>query len=395
MSNSNRIRVSIVAESSFGVTGSSPAWQVLATTGQSIRDRMGYQQSQTINNDRNVQDLVRLSKAAGGGIPMELTYSPTTEGLDMLLIALMCNSYAAASSRSGCDVDATAKTVTNNTGNWSADNVEVGDILKLTVTSGGALIGYYRVASISTNVATIADADDTLSSDASGTVTATRGARLTNGTTEATYAIEVARLDLQIAQVFTGCVVDAMDFTVADGAITTANFSIVAAGSTRYTTNNGTTDLFAHGGGTPTYTDPTASPVLDSIAVPEVRSGGAAYAAKSINMSLANNAAARTQVGALGAQSMRWGQFGANGRISAYMEDFTDLAAYADNTATDLWLAMIDANANGYTLSLPQIKFSDAGADTRGVNQDDLVEIAATAYKDPTELITARLQRWD
>ena len=112
MSDSNRIRVSIVPQESFAAgTPTDPAWQVLATTGQSIRDRIGYQQSQTINNDRNVQDLIRLSKSAGGGIPMELTWSPSAvtasspagEGLMQLITAAMAGSR--------CSIDGALKAV--------------------------------------------------------------------------------------------------------------------------------------------------------------------------------------------------------------------------------------------------------------------------------------------
>ena len=51
MSDSNRLRVSLVKETTFGTTPSSPAMQVLQVTGQSMRDRVGYQQSNIINDD--------------------------------------------------------------------------------------------------------------------------------------------------------------------------------------------------------------------------------------------------------------------------------------------------------------------------------------------------------
>ena len=107
------------------------------------------------------------------------------------------------------------------------------------------------------------------------------------------------------------------------------------------------TDVFMTGA---TYTNPTVAPVIDSIGVPEIRSAGAAYAAKSINMAFANNAAPRTQIGSLGAQSMRFGEFGASGRVTAYLEDYTELQKYAGNVSSDLWLAAIDENAKGYSI---------------------------------------------
>lgn len=394
MSDSNRIRVSIIPEVTFGVTPtSSPAFKVLATTGVSLRDRMGYQQSQTINNDRNVQDIIRLSKAAGGGIPMELTYSPTGEGLMQLILGALAGTETAAFTETGVTTTSGAKTISKSGATFVSDGVEVGDIVQTTV-GLAADRGYFKVTAVAEELITV-EATANFTGDNGGSMEVTRAARIKNGITQTTFSIEVARMDLQIAQIFTGCVVDSMDFTVGDEAITTVNMTVQSSSSTFITSpasGTGADALFMTGA---TYALPTVAPVIDSIGIPEIRSGGTAYAAKSINMAFANNAAPRTQIGALGAQSMRYGEFGASGRITAYMEDFTEMAAYAGNTSTDIWFAAIDENGKGYSMSLPQVKFSDVGADVSGSNADVLVDIAATAIKDPTELLTVRFQRWD
>jgi len=378
-----------VEESAFGVTPATPAFLTLATTGASLRDRIGYQQSRTINNDRNVQDYIRLSKSAGGGIPMELTYSPTGEGLARMMLGAFASVESAQVVVATCTTVAATKTLTTSGSDWADEEVEVGDIIKISGATPVDDNGYFKVVAISGDTATVeADANFTGSV---GNASVKRGHRAKNGVTQKTYSIEFARLDLQIAQVFTGCVIDSMDLTVADESITTVNFSIQAANSTFVNTPI-SPDVFITGA---TYSDPTVAPVLDSIGIPEIRSGGLAYVAKSINMSFANNAAPRTQIGALGAQSMRYGEFGATGRITAYLEDFEAMEAYAGNTSTDIWFAAEDENGTGYSLSLPQVKFSDAGADVSGSNTDVLVDLAAAAIKDPVELCTARLQRWE
>tara|TARA_R110000822_G_scaffold137399_13_gene274910 strand:- start:414 stop:1586 length:1173 start_codon:yes stop_codon:yes gene_type:complete len=390
MSDSNRIRVSIIPEVTFGVTPTStPAFLTLATTGVSLRDRIGYQQSQTINNDRNVLDVIRLSKAAGGGVPMELTYSPTGEGLMSLIKAALAGTEdAEVEEVTGVLL---GSTITDSGADFVNDGVEIGDIIR---TAGAALAadnGYRRVTAVAATVLTCSEA---FTGTDTG-VTVTRGPRIKNGTTETTFSIEVAHLDIDKAQIFTGCVIDTMDFTVADESITTTNFTIQAAGSTFVdapVTGTGDTAVFMTGA---TYAPPSVHPVIDSIGIPEIRSGGAAYAAKSINMGFSNNASPRTQIGSLGAQSMRFGEFGATGRVTAYLEDFTELQAYAGNTSSDIWFAAIDENGKGYSMSLPKVKWSDAGADVTGSNTDVLVDLAATAVKDEVELITVRFQRWD
>lgn len=384
MSNSNQIRVSIVQESTFGVTPASPTMLILPTTGQSLRDRLGYQQSQTIRSDRNVQDLIRLSKAAGGGIPCEFTYSASGEALFSAIRAILCSSETAATTQV-TGVSCTSDVLSGGSGNVET-GIEVGDIVRV-LTSADVLVSYAKVVALDVGAHTVTVETGSLANGTNYKVL--RGARMKNGTTERSFTIEVARLDLQKAQIFTGCTFDSMDFNIADEAITTASFSVQAQSSTRVSALS--TDVFITSA---TYTAPVSNPVLDSIAVPEIRVAGATYAAKAIGMSFSNNVAPRTQIGALGPQSMRFGQFGASGRVTAYMDGFDDFDDYANNTAADMWLAMIDPSNKGWSFSFPQTKYSDVGADTRGPNQDDLKELAVTAYADPTESCTLRVQRW-
>jgi Phage tail tube protein len=387
MSNADRIRVSMVLESTYGVTPATPTMEILPTTGQSLRPRVSYQQSRTIRNDRNVSDFIRVGKSAGGGLPCELTYSGGTEALKSALGSVLCQPANSPQSYGTCTTTASAKTITASMVDFTAA-IEVGDIIRLSGATPPEDNGYFKVTAVATLTVTVERPTNFTGSV--GNVTLLRGSRAKNGTLEQSYTIEIARLDLQKAQIFTGCVFDGVDFTIADEAITTANFSISAQSSSWV--NAVSPDVFITGA---TYNSPAANPVLDSIGVPEVQSGGIDYAARSIQMSLRNNVAPRTQIGTLGAQSMRFGQFSATGRISAYLDSPDDLQRYENNTATDLWLVMIDPSGKGYSISFPQIKYTDAGADTTGPNQDDFKDLAVAAYLDPTEACTVRFQRWD
>jgi hypothetical protein len=383
MSDSNRLRVSLVKESTFGTTPSSPAMQVLQVTGQSMRDRVGYQQSNIINDDRNVEELVRLSKSAAGQLPFELMFSPTTEALELLLGGTMCSAETAVATGSSGSTTGSSKVVTVDVGGSSNADVEVGDIVHLSGTNAG----YYKVTAKTSTTITV-EADANLASDSG--ITVTRAARRVNGTVEDSFTIEVARLDLGKAQIFTGCVVNTLDLTVADEAIVTGTFTFEAANSTFQDSDLGTDQFIASA----TYTDATDHPVLDSLSVPEIRSAGSSFPAKQITLNINNNVVARTELGKLGAQSMRQGEFNVTGSFDAYFEDFTEMQSYADNTTGAIWFALIDANSRGYTFSLPTVKFSDAGADVTGSNTDTMVSVTYQATLNDTEDCTTRMQRW-
>jgi len=384
MSDSNRLRVSIVKESTFGTTPASPSMQILPVTGQSMRDRVGYTQSNIINADRNVEELVRLSKSAAGQTPFELMFSPTGEALELLMAATMCSAETAAYSDASATLAGGDKEITTTAG---TSNVSVGDIVYVD-SDAGSNAGYYKVTAVTGSAVTV-EADANFTADATS-VTMTRAARRLNGTVEDSFTIEVARLDLGKAQIFTGCVVNTLDLTVADEAIVTGTFTFEAANSTFQDSDLGTDQFIASA----TYTDATDHPVLDSLSIPEIRSAGSSFAAKQITLNINNNVAARTELGKLGAQSMRQGEFNVTGSFDAYFEDFSELQAYADNTTGAIWFALVDANSRGWSFSLPTVKFSDGGADVTGSNTDTMVSVSYQATLNDTESCTVRMQRW-
>lgn len=391
MSDSNRLRVSLVAESTYNTTPSTPAMAVLETTGQSLRDQLGYQQSQTIRNTANVKDLVRLSKSAGGGLPCELVYplfgSGPGEAAYQLWEALLRTSGVTGTitSTADCEITSGGTTVTRATGSFVTDAFAVGDIVQV-IWAAGASHRWGKVTAVAALTLTLQLGDSfTWAATVSSGVSVLRGIRLTNGTTDKSFSIEIAALDVGKYQVFTGQVVDSAAINVSDGAITTNNFTFQGSSSTRG-------DAAISGA---TYTNPTASPVLDAIGVPHFYLGGNSYACKSFSVDLNLNAAPRTQVGALGPQSMRRGQFGANGRVQAYFQTFVEMDAYASNTPSDFWMVLRDSSTRALAISFPQMKWGDISAPDRGVNQDRYVEGTFTAYEDPVEACTMRMFLFD
>ena len=397
MTSSNYIRVGIVPEDTFGTVPSNPQFLILPTTGQSMRDRIGYQTSQTLRPDRNVKDLIRLTKSSGGGLPCEVTYSTMSEAFGQAIRAVLCSSGEdAAISVANCTVSSAGDTVTRPSGDWTAsDAVVVGDVVKVTGTASATTDGYYKVTAVSTTVLTLEnvnDGDGWTGNDTS--VTVVRGARMTNGTTERSFSVEVARTDINKAQVFTGQVYDSMTLSVADESITTATFSLQGASSTLIgapDSGTGTAALYFSGA---SYTDPTENPVMESLSVPEFQVGGASYGVKSFSISMANNASPRTQIGTLGPQSIRLGSFSATGSFQVYLDSFVDFVDFQNNLETDFWFVLEDANGRAWSFSFPAVKFSDVGADTGGMNQEDFENGSITAYLDSAQGCTVRVQRW-
>lgn len=396
MSSSNSIRVSIIEESTFGVTPtSSPAFLVLPTTGQSIRDIIGQQTDPTITTTRDIQDLIPLSKSTGGSLPIVMRWSTSAQALYQILRAIICCETADVAAQISVTTNVSVTNgqdvVSRSSGSWITDDFEVGDIVKVTGNLAAADDGHYKVTAVSTDELTLEGASWT-NDDSS--ITVVRAERFKNGIKKRSFSIEVARTDLDIATIWTGCTFSDLDMTIADEAITTATFTFRGKSSTRISapiSGTGTSAIYMTGA---TYTDPTAYPALTSTNVPEFNVGGSAYAAKSIGLRISNNVEARTQVGSEGPQSMRLGNYGATLTFSAYMDDFTDFTSFTSNTATDLWFVQLDSSGRGWSHSFPSVKFGDLAADTQGLNQEDYKTGTLTALLDATELTTHRMQRW-
>jgi len=381
MSESNSVRFSLVQRTSFAM----PAdlnMLVLPGTGQTLRNNVGYAQSQTLRTDANIQDLVRLSLSTGGGYPVEMQFPVVNEALWFLLRAVLRSTETAQASTTSCTTVAATKTITRAAGSFVSDGYEVGDIVKNSLATSPGDNGFFKLTVVAALTLTVeATANFTGSV---GNVTVVRGARMKNGTERFFFDGEIGRLDVALFELFRNLVVDSMSLTISDNAITTAGFSFQGIGSER----SASASLCLG------HADPTVGSILDALGVPVFNVGGLPYSAKSIGFSIANNIRARTQVGTLGATAFAWGAFTVTTRSSSYMANFTEISNYTGNVPTDMWFVMQNPLSQALSFSFPQHKWSDLAADTRGLNQDDYLDGSGQAILDPVELCTMRVQRW-
>lgn len=385
MSDSNRKRIAIAQETSFGAGPSPLDMYVLGVTGQSLRDRISYQESRTIRSDRNVQDIVRVGASAGGNLPFELTFPVANEALWLLLRGAMCSTESSAVTTAGVGLGDADFTITRGSGSFVSDGYQVGDVVKITGHANAANNVYKRLATVSALVMTVDSVDTAFINPGGTTCSVTRGARIKNGTTEYSFAAEVGSLDVGKYQLFRGQVVNTLDLQVSDQSILTGSFGLEGKTSTRGGSANGSS-----------YTGTTNTSIMDAVSPPVVRVGalGTSYSTKSFSIGIRNNAAARTQVGALGPQSVRRGNFGVELSFQSYFQDFEEMDKFAGNTETTFWTVLTNGAGQGLAISIPAMKWMDLGADTTGVNADDYLTGRAMAKYDTTQDCTLRIQRF-
>jgi hypothetical protein len=394
MADGFRTRVSIVAEGTFGTTPATPAMLRLPVTAHAMADRVPQSPSNIINQTRNIEDMVRVGRGATGSLTCELRHSPSGEGLSAAMFALISNSFVAvAATVASCTTTVGAKTITRASGSFVNDGIVVGDIIRL---SGGlaADMGYLRVTTVLALTITV-DRVATFTGSPSN-VTVTRGARATNALSEQSFTVEIAHLDLQRAHIYRGVVFNSASINLAVNQLATISFQCEAKDSI-VTGNTGTTDVFLTGA---TYAAMTFAPTLDPIGVQEVQLSNASgvgqdVPAQSVAMAISNNIRPREQLAALGPVGMPRGLFTASANLSAYFDNQDDQTTFLGNTATDFWLATVDANSRGWSFAIPQAKITDLSVPVQGPGSDIFRTMTVSGYRSQAQDCTLRLQRWD
>ena len=383
MSNSSRVRLALVGESTFGTTPSS-AMLELRFSSQSLRDTVTSVPTNNIRDDANVEDTSKVARSVAGTIGCDIY--PDADGALFELFRLgMRSTYDAEVTESegdgDCNLVAGGKTFTHAT---SFTGLEVGDIIKISDAANSADNGFALVSALSgssTQTITVQRAANFAGSDA---VTVKRMQRIKNGTTQASASIEVGRLDVDLHQKFSGCVVSGFTLNLVDGQILQGTFDIVGQQSTR----SGT----AHSSG---FTAANTNAVLDPLDVQTVTINGSEYPVQALSLTVNNNIAARRNVGDEGPQSMRRGRFMVTGSISAYFDSFQSLTEFVNDTSVNLFVVIQDESNEGWAFSLNKIKWTNAGVDTTGPDTDELKQLDFMGLFDPTSACTMRLFRVD
>lgn len=148
MSDTNRVAVGLIEETTAGTTPTSPAFQALRIT--SAND-LSYNPTTVVSNelrpDRQVTDLITVGAEPGGSVEMEVSYG----ALDMAIEGAMSNDWVefpeiqnTASDTPISDVAATTDTITVTSG---GSDFKAGMVIYNTGFTNAANNGIHRVAS--------------------------------------------------------------------------------------------------------------------------------------------------------------------------------------------------------------------------------------------------------
>lgn len=383
MSDSNRVQLGYVQETTFGAVKSGANLKIIRMTGESLAKEAKTAVSNELRSDRQVADLKRTGINAAGGVNMELSYSSYD---DLIQAALGASAWAAAVTVG--PLTTISASSTDNSFSDSANGfggLSVGQWIKVSGFAAPATgnNGYFKIVTKAADKITVSHG--TVTTKAAGdSVTVKQGAYAENGTTALSFNIEKNFLDVAKIQLFTGMMVNGMNLSIPVDNIVTGSFDFLGKDGNFVTATAGTG-----------YDAAPTTDVMSSIDdVKALFENGTAYDATNFTLALSNAMAGRNVIGTLGLKSIRVGALALTGTLQAYFEDAAVVAKFESATPSTLAIRFTDYAGNTYVLELPKVKYSSGKVVACGKDGDCVADMAWTALMHATELKTIRLVRF-
>lgn len=345
--------------------------------------------SDIIRTDANVKSTVPMNRSAAIQTRAELVYPTASQGLRALVTAaLRTTASAQVTNANTSEIEGGLSTITRASGSFSSDGFAVNDIVKVSGAVTAADNRYARVTAVSALSMTVELPDGENWAGDDTDVTVTRGLRLVNGTTDYSYTIEEAWLDLQKMVVWTGCRVSSMDVGFSMGGKATIGFSFVGWDGTPGTMDSATVGITGS-----TQGSITAAPVFSPDRAILVVADGDELPVRSLSITVDNGARARHSTsGGATPDAVVTGATRVRITASMYYAATTALTQHRAGITMPVWFVLEDSASHAISFSMGSVMWDTASIPTSGIDQDTMVEVTGTATLDSAVGDTIRIQ---
>lgn len=385
MSDSNRVEIGYILETTPGQTPATPELKELRFTSESLNNNIQNVTSSEIRSDRQVTDLVQVAAENAGDINGEMSYETFD---DFFIAALMGTAYSTAISLSAAsDIAADATGFTATTSDFTAIELTIGQWFRVEGFVDTTINTYYQaltIAALDLNTTPVP-----LATEAAGPSITFKGQTVKNGTDIDAFTIEKSFLDITQFHQFLGCQINTFSISLAAQEISTVTFGFLGRTATRDTS---TIDNDS------TYTAANTNPVMNGVSdVKAVYENGNLLSTtnclQSITVDLNNNLRQINCVGKLGLSGIGTGKADVTGTFTAYFDDEIFYEDYLNSTETSLAFVIEDSDGNAYVFDLPRVKFESGVVVAGGQDQDVVAEIGFRALRDATFLYTYAINK--
>lgn len=207
------------------------------------------------------------------------------------------------------------------------------------------------------------------------------------GTTQKSFSIEDAALDITQFRLFTGCVVNSAAFSVKPNQMVTATFGIVGKDMTIAGTSLDAVKTAAS----------TNQPFDSYSGTMKIGNAGSAPSAVAnitgIDFTITNNLGPTYVIGSSSTPQLEYGMASVEGTVTAYFDDAALITRFLSETATSMEVNVDDpTGTNDYTFLFPRVKFNGAAVPVDSPTSR-IVTIPFVAIYDTTENTVLKLTR--
>lgn len=381
MGDTNRVQLSMLAESTYGVLPSGD-FSILRFTSESLKQVTRTTKSAEIRADRQIPSIVRTGVSGSGSIGIELSYGAHDT---LLQYALMSAGWSSPVTVTAATISAASADNSFNDSGSGFGSIVAGQWIKVRGFANAANNGYFKVVS-KTSAKLVVSGGTLVTAAASPTITVKMGAQIVNGVTGTSFTIERKYGDLTntFAALF-GCMVDKFSLNAAAEAITTGSFDLILA-------REESASSAPSGGG---YDDAPNNPVMNAVDdLPQIWLNQALIPATAVSLSLANNLRGRMEIDNVGPVSIGSGTCDISGTLEQYFTSPTLIDLYLAFTAFSLAWCQEDALGNSYVIEIPQARFVDGQRPATGQNADVMTPLQWNVERHATQDIMIRITRF-
>lgn len=385
MSEADRVAIYMKVETTFG-TAATGNYQTMRLVSESFGQDTNFIESAEIVSDRQVADVIRASIAASGDLAFEFSYSTYDDWLEAVLESAAWGTEISESTDSH-NMANSDNSINRTVGSYVTDGFVVNQWIRTTGFTDATNNAFFRVVSVAALKMVLEDGSKgaVVTESASASVEITQGAMIVNGTTQKSFSIEREYTDTANEFVMhLGMTIGAMTLNITPDKIITGTFTFLGQDATSAVATAAGTLVAA-----------TTKKIMNAVDnVLAIAEGGSVYASTVFTLNVVNNLRARPEIAKLGAISIGAGKVGVTGTLEAYFATKAVMDKYLKNTISKLAVVIEDDDLNGYVFDFPQIKYTNGRRIAGGINTDIMAEMEFTAYKDSTEAITIRIQRF-
>lgn len=377
---SNVAELRYAAEASWGTTPAGIPMTTLRHTGEGLERIKTTQVSNEVRDDRQVSDLVETGVRTTGPVNFELIYGE----YEPFLAAALASAISSGAVIGSNIIAIAASTIRASTGLWASEGFAAGQYIKVKGSAAANVNAVAKVVSI-LNASTLSITGTTLAVETPGAGHSVVHRTLRNGVTKTqSFVFERVLEDIDQFQWFNGQQVAGVTLNINAGQIITGVFEFMGK------TSEGASTTIASG----TPAAPTSNEIMAAgVDIADVMEGGAEFVTgiQSLTLRIAGNLRTQPEIRRKTPLGHGFGRFEVTGNMTAYFENRALMEKFENHTQSSVSVRFRDRDGNDILITIPAMKYGRANAPIPGVNQDVMLPVEFTGYRDPVTGCTMQI----